>query len=112
MSTPAPYRTQSNTSLDAGVSFETVVAPFFQAEGLPFADVLSAADIEQAFAVEEALFAQEDIFSTPIVLWAFLAQSLRDGKQSACRQSVIDIRACLLKMGLPIPSPNTGDYCL
>lgn len=111
MSTLAPYRTQSNTSLDAGVCFDTVVAPFLRAEGLPFADVLSAAEIEQAFAVEEALFAQEDIFSTPIVLWAFLAQSLRDGKQSACRQAVMDIRAYLHKMGLPIPSPNTGDYC-
>jgi len=111
MSTLTSYPTQNNRSLDSGVSFDTVVAPFLQAEGLPFADVLSAADIEQTFAVENALFAQKDIFSTPIVLWAFLAQSLRDGKQSACRQAVTDIRAYLLKMGRPIPSPNTGDYC-
>ena len=111
MSTLTTYPTQSNRSPDTAVSFDTVVAPFLQAEGLPFADVLSAADIEQAFAVEDALFAQKDIFSTPIVLWAFLAQSLRDGKQCACRQAVSDIRAYLLKMGRLIPSPNTGDYC-
>ena len=111
MSTLTPYQTQSNRSLDTAVSFDTVVAPFLQAEGLPFGDVLSAADIEQTFAVEDALFAQKDIFSTPIVLWAFLAQSLRDGKQCACRQAVMDIRSYLLKMARPIPSPNTGDYC-
>jgi hypothetical protein len=48
---------------------------------LPFSKVLSPAVVERAFADRHALFAQDDVFSTPIVLWAFLAQMLRDGKE-------------------------------
>ena len=78
MSTVAVCETARNNR------FQTVVEPFLQQKGLPFAQVLSAQDVEQAFADEDALFAQNDIFSTPIVLWAFLAQGLRDGKGAAC----------------------------
>ena len=60
--------------------FRVVAEPFLQHDGLPFAQVLSADAIERVFADHEALFGQDDIFSTDIVLWAFLAQTLRDGK--------------------------------
>ena len=56
--------------------FTTVAEPFLQQPGLPFAEVLTAEAIERTFAQNDALFGQNDIFSTPIVLWAFLAQVL------------------------------------
>jgi hypothetical protein len=64
-------------------SFHHVAAPFLDQPGLPSAGVLSARQIEQAFAQEGALFATDAVFSIPVVLWAFLAQALRDGKAAA-----------------------------
>ena len=61
--------------------FTTVAEPFLQQSGLPFTEVLTAEAIERTFAQNNALFGQDDIFSTPIVLWAFLAQVLRDGSR-------------------------------
>jgi len=91
--------------------FETVAVPFLQQPGLPFAPVLTADAIEQAFARHDALFAQDDIFSTPIVLWAFLAQVLRGGKGGACAAAVADIATYMEQTGGLAPSGDTGDYC-
>ena len=91
--------------------FCAVAEPFLQAEGLPFAEVLSAESIQQVFREEDALFGQGDIFSTAIVLWAFLAQTLRDGKGAACAAAVADIATCMLQTGQRPPSGDTGDYC-
>ena len=55
--------------------------------------------IARVFREEEALFGQEDIFSTQMVLWAFLAQMLRDGKGAACAAAVADIATYLLQTG-------------
>jgi hypothetical protein len=46
-----------------------------------------------------------------MVLWAFLAQMLRDGKGVACASAVADIATYLLQTGQRPPSGNTGDYC-
>lgn len=98
--------------LQAGkTGFGQVAAPFLDHPGLPFADVLSAADIEQAFAQRDALFATGATFSTPIVLWAFLAQALKDGKGAACAAAVADIATYMQQVGGPVPSGDTGDYC-
>lgn len=93
--------------------FALIAQPFVHGHGLPFADVLDAASIRRAFREENALFAQDqdDIFSTEIVLWAFLAQSLRDGKGAACSAAVSDIAAYTLQTGQRTPSGDTGDYC-
>jgi hypothetical protein len=91
--------------------FDTVAKPFLQQAGLPFAEVLSAEAVEQAFAEHDSLFGQRDIFSTPIVLWAFLAQVLRGGKGGACAAAVADIATYMQQTGGPVPSGNTGDYC-
>ena len=91
--------------------FDAVAVPFLQGEGLPFADALSAEWIQHVFSETEGLFGQEDIFSTQIVLWAFLAQTLRDGKGSACAAAVADIATYLLQTGKQPPSGDTGDYC-
>ncbi len=91
--------------------FDLVADSFLQEEGLPFARVLSADDIQRAFAQSNALFAQEDIYSTQVVLWAFLAQVLRDGKSAACASAVADIAMYMQQSGNIVPSGDTGDYC-
>jgi len=91
--------------------FSVIANPFLQDPGLPFASVLDAESIQRVFREEEALFGQEDIFSTEIVLWAFLAQTLRDGKGVACSAAVADMATYLLQTGRRPPSGDTGDYC-
>ena len=104
--------TTITTSPTAGENdFRVVAEPFAHGQGLPFADVLSAESIQQAFREQDALFAQDDIYATHIVLWAFLAQTLRDGKGAACSQAVADIASYMLQVGRRPPSGNTGDYC-
>jgi len=91
--------------------FSVIADPFLHDPGLPFASVLDAASIQRVFREEEALFGQADIFSTEVVLWAFLAQMLRDGKGVACSAAVADIATYMLQTGPPPPSGDTGDYC-
>ena len=91
--------------------FAVIADSFLHDPGLPFASVLDAASIQRVFREEEGLFGQEDIFSTEIVLWAFLAQTLRDGKGVACSAAVADIATYLLQTGQRPPSGDTGDYC-
>ncbi len=105
MGTVVAYRTDHKNEFDA------VAEPFLQSEGLPFSGVLNAESIRQVFHEENALFAQEDIFSTDIVLWAFLAQTLRDGKGAACSAAVSEIATYMLQTGQRPPSGDTGDYC-
>ena len=91
--------------------FDVIANPFLQETGLPFASVLDAESIHQVFREEEAFFGQDDIFSTEIVLWAFLAQTLRDGKGAACAAAVADIATYMLQTGQRPPCGDTGDYC-
>jgi putative transposase len=91
--------------------FSVIADSFLHTPGLPFASVLDAESIQQVFREEKALFGQEDVFSTQIVLWAFLAQTLRDGKGVACSAAVADIAAYMLQTGQRPPSGDTGDYC-
>jgi putative transposase len=101
----------STSRTDGKNPFALVANSFLQGPGLPFASVLDAETIQRVFQEEEALFGQEDIFSTQLVLWAFLAQTLRDGKGVACAAAVADIATYLLQTGQQPPSGDTGDYC-
>lgn len=92
-------------------SFHAVAESFLQADGLPFSDVLSAESIEKVFRQRGAMFGQEDIFSTQIVLWAFLAQALQDGKGASCAAAVEDIATYMHQTDQPAPCGDTGDYC-
>ena len=82
--------------------FRVIVDAFLQADGLPFSKVLSVDRIAQVFAEEDSLFGMENVYSTVLVLWAFLAQVLRDGKGAACRAAVADIRTFQIENG-PVP---------
>lgn len=103
--------TIASSPIVSNVPFHAVAESFLQADGLPFADVLSAQSIEQVFADRAALFGQEDIFSTQIVLWAFLAQVLQDGKGASCAAAVEDIATYMHQTDRPAPCGDTGDYC-
>jgi putative transposase len=91
-------------------SFARTLAPFLQAEGLPFADVLTAPTITQAFADAQASFGQTaQAFWTPdLTLWTFLSQVL-DGDPS-CRAAV---SRALVAQGLSDAAVDldTGNYC-
>lgn len=91
--------------------FAAISRAFLQSESLPFARVLDADQIQDAFREEDCLFAQDQLFSTQIVLWAFLAQCLRDGKGAACTAAVQDIATYLIQTNREVPSGDTGDYC-
>jgi len=91
--------------------FDVVAEAFRRKEGLPFADVLTGESIQRVFREVNALLGQNDLFSTDIVLWAFLAQTLRDGKGAACAAAVADIATYMLQTGQRPPSGDTGDYC-
>lgn len=99
-----------STALPRGLSFERTLAPFLQADGLPFAEVLTAAAMAQAFADAQVSFGQTaQAFWTPdLTLWTFLSQVL-DGDPS-CRAAV---SRALAAQGLsPTPEDlNTGNYC-
>jgi hypothetical protein len=78
---------------------------------LPFSEILSADRIERVFRTNGTLFGMNSIYSTTFVLWAFLGQVLRDGKEAACQAAVANIVSCRLQMGLSTPTSDTGDYC-
>ncbi|MEK7293435.1 MAG: hypothetical protein AAB049_00540, partial [Nitrospirota bacterium] len=101
----------TDSSHCASGKFQQVVAAFLAQSGLPFAGVLSAERVERIFAKHQNLFAMHGIYSTVNVLWAFLGQVLRDGKESACQAAVAAITAQRLADGLATPTSDTGDYC-
>ena len=97
----------------AGISsgFRRVVDVFLAGEGLPFSQILSAERIERICGPQGCLFGQNRIYSTPVVLWAWLSQVLRDGKEAACQAAVASIVAACLERGEAPPTEDTGDYC-
>ena len=79
--------------------FRRIVAVFLAGEGLPFSQILAAERIERICGQHGCLFGRHGIFSTPVVLWAFLSQVLRDGKEAACQAAVASIAAARLERG-------------
>jgi hypothetical protein len=75
----------SNCSSRGTSSFQKVVRSFLAGTGLPFAEVLSAERIERVFRKHRCDFGQRGIYSAAMMLWSFLSQVLRDGKEAACQ---------------------------
>ena len=69
--------------------FRKIVETFLLQPDLPFAGVLSAERIERIFRKHGNLFGIGRIYSTAVVLWSFLGQVLRDGKESSCCTATI-----------------------
>jgi hypothetical protein len=69
---------------------------FAQADGLPFADVLSGDRVERALDAEQAQW-RERVYTPLVTLWAFLSQVLcPDG---SCRAAVARVLAWLVARG-------------
>ena len=91
--------------------FARISRSFLSQDGLPFAEILSPERIHQVFARHNNLFAVNGIYSTAVMLWAFLGQVLRDGKEASCQSAVAHVVSYCLKLGKSAPTSDTGDYC-
>jgi hypothetical protein len=87
---------------------EALRAQFAQADGLAFADVLSAERVEQAVAAEAAAW-REVVFTPLVTLWAFLGQVLSPDR--SCRAAVARVLAWRVARRERPCAPKTGPYC-
>lgn len=92
-------------------SFAQITAAFLADPGLPFTRLLSAERIEQVFKRHGNLFGGETIYSTAIMLWSFLGQVLRDGKEASCQSAVSRVIVHQQQCGGDVPTVDTGDFC-
>jgi Transposase DDE domain len=87
---------------------ETLRTQFAQAEGLPFADLLTPERLEGALREEKAAW-REAIWTPVLTLWAFLSQvSSPDG---SCRMTVDRVLAWLVSRGEEPCTAKTDPYC-
>jgi hypothetical protein len=77
-----------------------VVQSFLSGAGLPFAEVLSAERIERVFRKHRCTFGQRGVYTAAVMLWSFLSQVLRDGKEAACQAAVARINSYRQLSGL------------
>ncbi len=101
----------ANSSNSHRNSFQEIAAAFLAQPGLPFASVLSAERIERIFAKHGNLFGFGAIYSTSVIVWSFLGQVLRDGKEAACQSAVARVVTHSKQQGTATPTADTGDYC-
>jgi hypothetical protein len=92
-------------------SFQKVADAFLAGEGLPFAGILSAQRIERVFAKHRCSFGRHGIYTSAIMVWAFLSQVLRDGKEASCQASVARVVSYCQQAKITVPTSDTGDYC-
>jgi len=92
--------------------FQKVTQSFLSVKGLPFDSVLPKEKIHEIFSKHNNLFAASSIYSTAVVLWAFLSQVLRDGKEASCQFAVACIIDFCLLNDRCAPTQDTGDYCV
>jgi hypothetical protein len=91
-------------------SFQRIVDAFLSQPGLPFANVLSAERIRRIFAKSGNLFGGT-VYTTAVMVWSFLSQVLRDGKQASCQAAVARVAVYYQQQGGAAPTADTGDYC-
>lgn len=106
MSTSIPNSPHRDSS-----SFQKVVDVFLSDDGLPFAQILSAERIERIFVKHGCLFGLHGVYTTAIMVWSFLSQVLRDGKEASCQAAVARVVSYCEQQGLDSPTQDTGDYC-
>ena len=87
------------------------MAAFLANGALPFAQVLSADRVERMFARHGGLFGRQGIYSTAMMVWSFLGQVLRDGKDASCQAAVARVVSYCEHEQIAPPTADTGDYC-
>jgi hypothetical protein len=88
-----------------------VAAAFLAGNSLSFARVLSAERVERVFAKHSGLFGRQGIYSTALMVWSFLGQVLRDGKEASCQAAVARVVCYCEHKQMAPPTADTGDYC-
>lgn len=101
----------TNSGSHRSRGFRDLARCFLSQPGLPFASLLSADRIERVFAKHDNFFGVGQIYSTALVVWAFLGQTLRDGKEASCQAAVARVIAYQQMHGAAVPTSDTGDYC-
>ncbi len=101
----------TNSSNSGSNSFQKIAAAFLTQPGLPFAEVLSAERIERIFVKHGNLFGGRAIYSTAVMVWSFLSQVLRDGKEASCQCAVARVVTHCQQQRTATPTADTGDYC-
>ena len=89
--------------------FQKIVDGFLLQPGLPLTQVLTAEKITRIFRKHGGLLGENGIYNTAIVLWAFLGQVLRDGKEASCQYAVASIISFCLQVARDAPTKDTGD---
>ena len=92
-------------------NFQKVVAVFLANEALPFARILSAERIKRVFAKHGGLFGGHGVYSAAMMVWSFLGQVLRDGKDASCQAAVARVVSYCEHEQIAPPTADTGDYC-
>ena len=93
-------------------SFQPVVEAFLSGDdGLPFSHILSAERIKRIFDKHGCRFGLHGVYTTAIVVWSFLGQVLRDGKEASCQSAVAHVVTYCEQTGTTPPTSDTGDYC-
>ena len=100
-----------NSPRRGSCNFRRIVETFLSAPGLPFADILAAERVERIFAKHGNLFGRYGIYSAAIMVWSFLSQVLRDGKEASCQAAVARVVSHCEQQGVTVPTQDTGDYC-
>ena len=90
-------------------TFGQAVSGFLTSPGLPFVDILTEQRIAGVFKKHSGLFGRT--YTTAIVLWAFMSQVLRDGKEASCQSAVARSSSYLTGHALGDVDPDTRDYC-
>ena len=72
---------------------------------------ISAERTERIFAKHGCLFGMRGVYTTAIVVWSFLSQVLRDGKEASCQAAVARVVRYCEQAGIDSPTADTGDYC-
>jgi hypothetical protein len=87
---------------------EILRTQFAQADGLAFAEVLSAERIETVLREERATW-RDCVYTPLLTLWAFLGQVI--SPDGSCRAAVARVLAWLVSQGQRPCTPQTHAYC-
>lgn len=104
-------RSIPDSARQGSAGFQKVVDAFLASEELPFARILPAERVQRVFAKHNGLFGRHAIYSTAVMLWSFLGQVLRDGKEASCQAAVARVVAYCGHQQIATPTADTGDYC-
>jgi IS4 transposase len=87
---------------------ELLRTQFAQADGLPFAEVLTGERVQTALQEEGAVW-RDCVYTPLLTLWAFLGQMI--SADGSCRAAVARVLAWLVTRGEQVCSAQTDPYC-